>query len=183
EVEIGRLVAEVLAVHAGPDQAPVGVDVYLTDAELRGGQVLAGVHPRGILDPAPRGIDPGNFLLRHGTGAVHHEGEAGQLLLDRLHAVEVDALRAFELVGAVAGADGAGETVAVAALDELLRLIRIGEAGVSFVHGDVFLDTAQHAQLRLHAEAALMGMVGDAASGGDVPVERLVGGVDHHRGV
>ena len=44
---------------------------------------------------------------------------------------------------------------------------------------DVFLDTAEHAELGLDGDAGGMGAVDDALGDLDVFLERLVGGVDH----
>ena len=84
-------------------------------------------------------------------------------------------LLAFEFVGAVAGADRGRERVAAGSLDEFDCLVWIRQAGVAFVHLDVLLDAAKHAQLGLHADALGMRAVDDALGDGDVLIERLRG--------
>ena len=64
------------------------------------------VHALGAAQLAARGVDAGDLFLGHRAGAVHHQRETGQPLLDFGHHVEVEALRAAELERAVAGADG-----------------------------------------------------------------------------
>ena len=54
EIELAGIVAEELAVDAGPDQAAVGVDVDLGHAELGGGQIFVLVHAAGGRDRACR---------------------------------------------------------------------------------------------------------------------------------
>jgi hypothetical protein len=183
EVELARLVAEELAVHARPDEAAVGVDVDLGDAELGGGQVLVDVDAHRAGDLAAGGVDAVDLLLRHAGAAVHDEREAGQAGLDLLEHVEVEGLLALELEGAVRGADGAGEGVAAGLLDEVLGLGRIGQAGVAFLDLDVLLDAAEHAELGLDGDALGVGGVDDALGDRDVLLERIVRGVDHHGAV
>ena len=62
-----------------------------------------------------------------------------------------------ELVGPVRGADGHGQRVAAAPLDELDGLVGIGQAGVVGRDLDVFLDAAEHAQLGLDRNAPFRG--------------------------
>src|SRR6478735_613373 len=112
EIELLRVVAEVLAVDAGPDQAAVGIDVDLGDAELGGGKVLVGVDTDRAGDLAAGGVDAGDLVLRDGGRAVHDEWEARDESLDLGEHVEVKGLLALKLEGAVRGADGAGEGVA-----------------------------------------------------------------------
>ena len=71
--------------------------------------------------------------------------------------VEVQRLAALELVGAVAGADRAGEGVAAGLLDEILGLGRVGQAGIAFLDLDVLLDAAEHAELGLDGNAPWRG--------------------------
>ncbi len=114
---------------------------------------------------------------------MHDDRGAGDLLLDRFDDVEVEGLLALELVGAVAGADGGGEGVAAGPLDEFDGLLGIGEAGVAFVDLDVLLDAAELAELGLDADALGVGAVDHPLGDGDVLLEGVVGGVDHHRAV
>ncbi len=110
-------------------------------------------------------------------------GKPGRRFWISASALEVQALRALELVGAVAGADGDGQAVAAGPLDELLGLVGVGQHGVLLVDLDVLFDAAQHAQLGLDADALGVGALDDALGDRDVLVERLVRGVDHHRAV
>ncbi len=98
--------------------------------------------------------------------------------------VEVERLAALELVGAVAGADGAGEGVAAGLLDEVLGLVGIGEGGVAVLDLDVLLDAAEHAELGLDARGPWRGRASTTRLViATFFVERLVRGVDHHRAV
>ncbi len=114
---------------------------------------------------------------------MHHQREGGQQFLDGCDAIEVQPLLAAELVSAVRRADGHGQRIAAAALDELDRLLRIGQAGVLGRDLNVFFDSAQHAQLGFDRDALLVRSLDHALGGGDVFVERLVRGVDHDRRV
>ena len=94
----------------------------------------------------PTSVDSFDFLFRHTGAAVHNDGRAGNALLNFLGHIEVQTLCAFELVSAVAGADGRGQRVAASLPNEFYRLLRIGETGVFLVDLDVFLNTAKHAE-------------------------------------
>ena len=82
EVEGFRMIAEVFAVDAGPDQTAISVDVDLGHAEFRGLQELVVVNTLGTGKVSAGGIDAGNFFLRNGGGTVHDEREARDALLD-----------------------------------------------------------------------------------------------------
>ena len=183
EVEFTGLVPEKLTVHPGPDQAPVGVDVDLGHPALGGGEVFIGVHAHRAGDLAAGGVDAVDFLLWDARAAVHDEREAGQEGLDLVEHVEMQRLPAFELEGAVGGADRAGEGIASGGLDEPLGLGRIGQAGIAFLDLDVLLDPAQHPELGLDGNVLGVGPVDDPLGDGDVLGERIVGGVDHDRAV
>jgi len=73
--------------------------------------------------------------------------------LDRFENLEMDRLGARKLVGAVAGADRAGQTVAAGTPDEFDRLVWIRQMGFLLRHGDVLLDAAQLPQFSLDADA------------------------------
>ena len=180
EIELGGLVAEELAVNAGPNEAAVGVDVDLGDAEFGGGQVFVDVNSHGAGDGAAGGIDAGDFVLRDGAGAVHNEREAVHAGLDLLEDIEVERLFTLELERAVGGADGAGEGVAAGLFYEFFGLGWVGEAGVAFFDYDVFFNTAEHAELGFDRDALGVGAVDDALGDRDVFFEGIVGGVDHH---
>ena len=64
-------------------------------------------------------------------------------------------------------------------LDKLDRFVRVSQARMTFIHADVFLDTAQHSQLRLHTDAFGVGLIDDALCNLDVFLEWLMTGVDH----
>src|SRR6185437_9256600 len=66
-------------------------------------------------------------------------------------------------------------------VNELLRFIRIGEAGVILVDGDVFFNSAQHTEFGLDADAFLVGSFYNTLRDGHVLTERLMGSVYHHR--
>jgi hypothetical protein len=71
----------------------------------------------------------GQQFLRHAGRAVHHQvgvGDAGVDFLDAVDGQDV-AGGLGELVGAVAGADGDGQRVAVGLLDEVGGLLGVGQ--------------------------------------------------------
>ena len=83
----------------------------------------------------------------------------------------------------MARADSGGERVAAGALDKLHGLFRIREAGVAFIHSDVFFHAAEHPQLCFDADSLCMGAVHDTLGDGDILVEWVMRSVDHHRAV
>ena len=102
---------------------------------------------------------------------MHHEREAGELLLDLLEDVVAQLLVAGELEGAVRGADRAGQGVAAGLRDEVDDLLGLG---VDVLGGrDVLLDALELAELGLDDDALGVGGVDDALGDGDV---LLVGG-------
>ena len=127
QVELLREITEELAVDTRPHQPPVGVDVDLGDAQLRRAPELIIVHALRAGQPAAGRVDARNFFLRHRAGAVHHQREAGQALLDLGQHIEAQPLRAGELERAVAGADGACQRIHLAAGDEVLGLVGVSQ--------------------------------------------------------
>ena len=74
---------------------------------------------------------------------MHHNGQPGAQIFDLFDHIKVKRLLSFEFVGAVAGADRRGKRIAAGAPDELDRFLRVGQAGVSFVDGNVLLNPAE----------------------------------------
>src|SRR5579871_3266608 len=180
EVELARMIAEILAMNTGPDQSAIGVDVHLGHSELGRRKVFLLVHAAGgWIERATRLVDAGNLVLRHTGAAMHDERKTGNFLLNRRNDVEVKRLLSLELVGAVAGADGAGQRVAPAFPHKLLDLLRVGQAGMALVDFDVLLHPAELAQLRLDTEALGVRLVDHAAGDGYVGGEVVVRGIDH----
>ncbi len=104
------MIAEEFAMDPRPDEPAIGIDVDLGHAEFRRRQVLVFVHPAGRgVELAAGGVDAFDFLNRDARAAVHDDGSAGNPLLDFLDDVEMKALLALELIGAMARADGGGE--------------------------------------------------------------------------
>ena len=94
-----------------------------------------------------------------------------QVVSDLLDDIKVQRLLPFELVSAVAGADRCGQRIAVGLLDKFDRLVRVGQAGVTFVHFDVFFDSAEHAELGFHADPFGVGASHHAFGDFDIFVE------------
>ncbi len=183
-IEIAGLVAERSRDRLAHHTSRPSVSMFtLVTPSLAAGRYWSSCTPLASPSLPPALLMRSTHSLRHAARAVHHQRKARQQLLNLGDAVEVQALLAGELVGAVRGADGHGQRVAAAALDELDGLVRIGQAGVVGVDRDVFFDAAQHAQLGLDRDALVVGPLDDAARDRDVLVERFVRGVDHHRGI
>src|SRR5437868_12177792 len=106
-------------------------------------------------------------------------GKAGGLYLvaNAFDDVEVKRLLSFEFVGAVTGADRGRERVTLCLLDELDSFVRVGQASVSFIHLNVFLDAAEPAELGFDADAFGMRFINDALGDGNVFVEVRVAGI------
>ncbi len=109
QIEAFGVIPEILAVHARPYQAAIGIDVDLGHAQFGGALELGIIHTLGALQLAAGGIDAGDLILRHRAGAVHDQRETRQALLDLGQHVKAQALGAAEFKGAMAGADGAGQ--------------------------------------------------------------------------
>ena len=66
QIEIGRIVRELLAVNATPNQSAIGVDVDLADTPLGRRQVLLGVDAFGAFQISASRVDASNLILRNG---------------------------------------------------------------------------------------------------------------------
>ena len=115
-VEVGLVVVEVLADRAGRGHAQVGVDIDLAHAVLDAFDDLFHRHAVGLAHVAAVAVDDLQPVLRHRGGAVHHQMDGRDALVDFLHPVDTQDLAGRllgELVGAVAGADGDRQGVEV----------------------------------------------------------------------
>ena len=92
------------------------------------------------------------------------------------------ALLGLELIGAVAGADGDGQRVAAGLGDELLHLLGAGVGRIVGGDLDLILDAGQGAQLGLHDNAVVVGILHDLLGDLDILGKGLGGGVDHDGG-
>ncbi len=201
-VELVRLLGQDLADRAGDGQAVVGVDIDLAHAVLDAALDLFHRHAPGLGNGAAVLVDDVLQFLGNRRGAVHHQVGVGQALvdlLDHVHGQDVAVRLARELVGPVAGAHGDGQGVDAGALDELDRLVGIGQQLVMAEHAleavAVFrlahaaFQRAQHAQFAFNRHAAGVGHLDHLA--GDLDVVLVGGGglgvlhqraVHHHRG-
>jgi hypothetical protein len=98
---------------------------------------------------------------------------------DLAQPVEVEMRLAFELVGAVRGADRHGERVHIRLLGEPHGLVRTRQHRPCRLLAEI-LDAAERAELGLHVHAAGEGVCNDVARLAHVLVERLAGRVDYH---
>ena len=106
---------------------------------------------------------------------MEDDRESGDALFDLLEDVEADAgIRAgFELVGAVAGADGDGEGVDAGAVQERLNFFR---TGVGVLLGlDFVFDAGEDAEFAFDRHVELVRVFDDLLGQGDVVVEGLGG--------
>ena len=192
-VEVVGVLGHVFADGGGHCQAAVAVDVNLADGALGGLAELFLGDADGGLQGATVGVDSVDLILRHRAGAMEHDGEAGEFLLDGLEDVEsqrrrqqtaglgVDgALLGFELVGAVGGADGDGEGVAAGAGGEVYDLLGLGVVGD--LGGHLILDAGQYAELALDGDVVLVGVLDDLAGDADVLLVGECAAVVHHTG-
>jgi hypothetical protein len=158
-VELARVLEQVAADGAGHRQADVGVDVDLAHAVLDALDDFLDRHAVGFLHVAAEFADLGEQFLRHRRRAVHDQvgvRDAGVDFLDAVDGEDVAGRLLGELVGAVAGADGDGQRVAVGLLDEVGGLLDVGQqlfAGhVAFGAVAVFLVALHGFERAEHAE-------------------------------
>src|SRR5436190_7561262 len=72
EIELFGMIAEKFAMHAGPDEPAIRVDVYFSDAQFCRGQIFLLVNAAcGRIELATSGIDALDFGLRHAGRSVH----------------------------------------------------------------------------------------------------------------
>jgi hypothetical protein len=102
---------------------------------------------------------------------VHHDRHAGDEFLNLFNDFEVEALLAFEFVGAVTSADGCGQRIAPAAFHEFHRFLRVRERCMSLVDCDVLLHSSKLPELRLDADAFGMRAIDDPFRDRDVIFE------------
>ena len=83
----------------------------------------------------------------------------------------------------MAGANSRGERIAFGLFDKFHRFVRIRQASVAFVHFDVFLDAAQHAEFSFDADALGVRVIDNSLRDRDIFLEWLVARIDHDRAV
>ena len=93
----------------------------------------------------------------------------------------MERLLPLEFVSAMAGPDRRRQRIAFGLLDEIDRLDRTSQAGMFFIHTDVFLDATQHAQLRFHTDSFGVCAIYHPFCDRDVLFERLMTRINHHR--
>ena len=115
---------------------------------------------------------------------MEHDRESGQTAADFLKDVKAElGLRAgFELVCAVAGADGDRKAVASGAGDELLDVLGTGVGAVFGGDVDFVFDSCEGAELGLYDHAVVMGIFHYLFCERDVVLEGFGGRVDHYGG-
>ena len=153
-IELARILGHRLSDRAGDRKPRVGVDVDLADAVADAQLDLLDRHAPGRADLAAVLVDDVDELLRHRRRAVHDEVGRRELLvdlLDHVHREHRAVGLARELVGAVARADGDRERVDAGLLDELDRLVGVGQ--VDLARADAVLDPAQRPELALDRDA------------------------------
>ena len=125
---------------------------------------------------------------------MEHDGEARKALRDLLQHIEAQgrrhqdalliagALGRGKLVGAMAGADGDGQGVAAGLGHELLYFLGTGVRGILSGDLHIILHTGQGTQLRLDHHAMVVGVLNDLLGDGNILLEGLGAGIDHHGG-
>src|SRR5438552_18372142 len=93
----------------------------------------------------------------------------------------MERLLPLEFVSAMAGPDRRRQRIAFGLLDEIDRLDRTSQAGMFFIHTDVFLDATQDAELRFHTASFGLCTSYDLSSDHDGWFECLMTGVSHSR--
>jgi hypothetical protein len=83
----------------------------------------------------------------------------------------------------MAGADGNCQGITSTALDEFASLLRVGQFGVGFADGNVFLNTPEHAQFRFDNNAFGVGGVNNTPGDCNVFFKGMAAGVNHDRAV
>src|SRR5581483_5786274 len=129
-VELGRARLQRLAQRSRDREPPVGVDVHLAHAVPDPLLDLLDRDAEGGLELAAGRVDAVDELLRDARGAVHHHVGAGKLavdLLDQVHRQHLARGLAGELVRAVTRPDRDRERVDPRPLDEVDRLVRVGQ--------------------------------------------------------
>ena len=173
---------KVLAEYRGEGQAQIAVDIDLAHGHLGGLAQHIFRHALGAGHIAAELVDHVNVFGDNGGSAVEHDGETGQLLGHLFQNVKAQPGLALELEGAMAGADGNGQTVNAGAGDKLLHLGRIGIAGIVIIDGNGVFHAGQAAQLAFYRNVAVMGVFHYFFREGDVFFKGQVASVDHDAG-
>ena len=189
-IEFARFLVEYLADCCGHCKTAVGVDVDLADSTLGSLAELLFGDTYCIGKFAAMSVDDVDIFLRNGAGSVEYDGEAGELLLDFVENVECEgrryqtaglgiagALLGFELVCAVAGADGDCEGIAAGAGCEVDNLFGTGVVG--FLCGNLILYACENAEFGLDGDIVLVCIFDNFAGEGDVLFVRERRSVDH----
>ena len=190
-IEFARFLVEYLADCCGHCKTAVGVDVDLADSALGSLAELLFGDTYCIGKFAAMSVDDVDIFLRNGAGSVEYDGEAGELLLDFVENVECEgrryqtaglgiagALLGFELVCAVAGADGDCEGIAAGAGCEVDNLFGTGVVG--FLCGNLILYACEDAEFGLDCHIVLVCIFNNLLGEGDVLFVRKGRCIDHH---
>ena len=95
----------------------------------------------------------------------------------------MQALTAGELVCAVRGADGAGQTIASGLGDKLFGFDGISQHRIFLVNRNIFLDPAEHSKFRFYRDSFGVSGLDNAFGNSDVFVKWVVRGVNHDTGI
>ena len=181
-VKLCGLLGEGLADCGGHSETAVAIDVDLADCALGGLAELLLGDADGLLEGATVSVDGIDLFLRHGAGAVEDDGEAGELLLDCFEDVEGErrrqqtarlridsALLGGELIGAVAGADRDGETVAASLAHKVDNLFGLGVVALS--SGDLVFDAGKDTELALDGDVELVSILNNLLGDGQLALD------------
>src|SRR6267378_270436 len=112
---------------------------------------------------------------------MQNQWKARKPFLNRLQALEVQALVSGKLIGAVACPDGNSQTVAVRSVHEFLSLRRLGEYRVFRLDRHFIFDALQLAKFGFDSNSASVRVFDDSGGRLDILLEGKVGRIDHHR--
>src|ERR1700730_1803914 len=185
KIELLRVIAEEFAMHARPNKPAIRIDVDLGDSEFGGGKIFFFIYAacRGIKFTAGR-INGFDLRLGNTRRSVHddrrwRQSSFLQLVANPFNYLKVQGLLAFEFVGPMARADGGGERIALGLFDKLDRFVWIGQAGMTFIDLDVFLNATEHSELGFDANPFRMRAIDHAFCDLDILLKGLMTGVDH----
>ena len=162
-------------------KAKVGVDIDLADCALSCQTKLILRNTDRILKSAAVAVDDLDIFLRNGGRSVKNDRESGKSSCYFCQDVQakLGICAGFELVSAVACADGDSQGINACSLNELFDLIGICEHSLVSINADRILDACEGSELSLNNCAVCMSILGDLLGLCDVVLEIVAGIVDH----
>ena len=183
-IKVIRMLGEVLADNRGHCQTDIGVNVDFANCTAGCLTELFFRNADGTGHVAAVLVDDLHEFLRNRGRTMQYDRESGQLLGTFFEHIEPELGfgAGFELVGAVAGADGDSQGVTAGAGREFNHFFRMRVHCLVGIDGNLIFHAGESTEFSFDHDTMIMCVLNDLTGEGDILFERLGGSVDHDRG-